>query len=90
MTIAEAQYWCGRMRAEGRGCPPDPQAARIWFLRAAELGNADAQVAAGEMLFNGGGGPPDKEFARTLFRRAASAGHPGGKFALNVLSATAT
>jgi TPR repeat protein len=70
------------MRAEGRGCPPDADAARAWFLQAAELLNADAEVAAGEMLFNGRGGPPDKEGAMALFRRAASTGHPGALFAL--------
>jgi uncharacterized protein len=89
VTMAEAQYWCGRMRAEGRGCPPDPQAARVWFLHAAELRNADAEAVAGEMLFNGRGGPPDQAFAMTLFKRAASTGHPGAIFALNALSVAA-
>lgn len=86
VSIAEAQYWCGRMRAEGRGCQPDPEAARAWFLRAAEQGNADAEAAAGEMLFNGVGGPADQAFAMALFNRAAAAGHRGALFALNVLS----
>ena len=89
VTIAEAQYWCGRMRAEGRGCPSDAQAARTWFMRAAELGNADAEAAAGEMLFNGTGGPPNQAFAMVLFKRAASTGHAGALFALNVLSGVA-
>ena len=74
------------MRAEGRGAPADPKAARIWFLRSAELCNADADVAAGEMLFNGRGGPPHKDVAMALFKRAASTGHPGALHALRVLS----
>jgi TPR repeat protein len=84
--VPVARYRCGRMRAEGRGCLPDQQAARVWFLQGAELGNADAEVAAGEMLFNGRGGPPEQELAMALFQRAASTGHAGGLFALEVLS----
>jgi TPR repeat protein len=87
VTVPVARYWCGRMRAEGRGCPPDPRAARIWFLRSAELDNADAHVAAGEMLFNGRGGPPHKDVAMAMFRRAASTGHPAALYALEVLAA---
>lgn len=89
VTIAEAQYWCGRMHAEGRGCPPDSQAARVWFLRAAALGNPDAEALAGEMLFNGRGGPPDKTLAIRLFKRAAATGHRGAIFALNAVNAAA-
>jgi TPR repeat protein len=89
VTMPVAQYWCGRMRAEGRGCPPDLRAARAWFLRAAELQNPDAEVAAGEMLINGRGGPPDQEFAMALFRRAASVDHPGALFALEVMGRVA-
>jgi TPR repeat protein len=89
VTMPVAQYWCGRMRAEGRGCAPDPQAARAWFLRAAELRNADAEVAAGEMLINGRGGPPDEELAIELFRRAAAVCHPAALFALEVIDRVA-
>jgi TPR repeat protein len=90
VAVPVAQYWCGRMRSEGRGCSPDERAARVWFLRAAALRNPDAEVAAGEMLFNGRGGPPDREVAIGLFQRAASAGHPGALFALKVLSGANT
>jgi TPR repeat protein len=81
-----AQYWCGRMLAEGRGASTDLRAARAWYLEAAEQGNADAEVAAGEMLINGRGGPPDKDVAMALFVRAAAAGHPGALLALELLS----
>jgi len=80
-----AQYWCGRMLAEGRGCTLDLPAARAWFLQAAGQCNADAEVAAGEMLFNGRGGPPDRSRAKALFMRAATTGHPGALFALDAL-----
>jgi TPR repeat protein len=80
-----AQYWYGRMLAEGRGTAPDLQSARTWFLKAAEQHNADAEAAAGEMLFNGRGGPPDRSMAMALFMRAAAAGQPGAVFALEVL-----
>jgi TPR repeat protein len=89
VAIPVAQYWCGRMRGEGRGCQPDAQASRARFLRAAELGNADAEVAAGEMLINGRGGPSDTDVAMALFKRAAASGHPGALFALDVLSRAA-
>jgi hypothetical protein len=81
-----AQYWCGRMHAEGRGCEPNAVAARSWFLRAAAGGNADAEAVAGEMLLNGRGGPADEAAAMALFRRAAAAGHAGARFALAVLA----
>jgi TPR repeat protein len=81
-----AQYWCGRMLAEGRGSTPDLPAARAWFIRAAEQRNADAEVAAGEMLINGRGGPPDRSAAMALFLRAAGTGHPGALLALEALS----
>ncbi len=80
-----AQYWSGRMHAEGRGCSSDPKIARAWYLKAAGQGLADAQVLAAEMLLNGRGGEADPEGAIALFSRAASAGHPGGQFALEIL-----
>jgi TPR repeat protein len=83
--LVVAQYWYGRLLAEGRGCLPDAVAAREYFLKAAEQHNADAEVAAGEMLINGRGGPPDPDRAMELFRRAAARGHPGGLLALRVL-----
>jgi TPR repeat protein len=83
--IPIAQYWCGRMLAEGRGGSLDLRAARAWFLQAAEQDNADAEVAAGEMLINGRGGPPDRDLGMTLFARAAAAGHRGALLALEVL-----
>lgn len=87
--VPAAQYWCGRMLAEGRGSPVDLSAARAWFLRAAEQHNADAETAAGEMLINGRGGPPDRSMAIFLFNRAAATGHPAALFALNVLRGAA-
>jgi uncharacterized protein len=80
-----AEYWCGRMLAEGRGAAPDATAARACFLRAAEHDNADAEVAVGEMLVNGRGGPPDLPRAMAMFEHAAAAGHPAAVYALNVL-----
>ncbi len=84
LTIA--QYWYGRMLAEGRGAPQDLSAARDLFLRAAEQGLQDAEVVAGEMLANGRGGPPDMPRARLLFNRAAAAGHAGALYALGMLA----
>jgi TPR repeat protein len=80
-----AQYWCGRMVADGRGASSDPRVARAWFLQAAGEGYADAEVAAGEMLLNGRGGPPDRLVAMALFTRAAATGHRGAIRALEIL-----
>jgi TPR repeat protein len=80
-----AEYWCGRMLAEGRGSALDLPAARACFLQAAEQHNADAEAAAGEMLLNGRGGPPDRNKAMVLLMRAAAAGHRGASLALDVL-----
>jgi len=84
-SVPAAQYWCGRMLAEGRGVDPDPTAARAAFLHAAASHDADAEVAAGEMLINGRGGPPDPVQAMALFEHAAAAGHPGALYALKIL-----
>ena len=84
--LTVAQYWYGRMLAEGRGAPQDLYAARDLFLRAAELGLQDAEVVAGEMLANGRGGPRDMPRARALFNRAAAAGHAGALYALGMLA----
>jgi uncharacterized protein len=83
--IPIAQYWCGRMLAEGRGSALDLRAARGWFLQAAGQDNADAEAAAGEMLINGRGGPPDRSLAMAMFTRAAAAGHRGASLALEML-----
>ncbi len=84
--LTVAQYWYGRMLAEGRGTPQDLPAARDLFLRAAEQGLQDAEVVAGEMLANGRGGPRDLPTARVLFDRAAAAGHAGALYALGMLA----
>ena len=47
----------GRMLADGRGVPADPEGARIWIGRAAAAGRREAQVALAEMMVNGRGGP---------------------------------
>jgi TPR repeat protein len=85
-SLPAAQYWCGRLHAEGRGCPPDPKIAYAWYLKAAAQGHADAQLLAGEMLLSGRGGVMDPDGAIALFTRAAAAGHPGGKLALEMLN----
>lgn len=84
--MAIAQYWCGRMLAEGRGAALDLPAARMLFLRAAEQGLRDAEAAAGEMLINGRGGAPDPAAATILFTRAAASDHAGALFALGILA----
>lgn len=85
-TLANAQFWYGRMLAEGRGVTPDPGEARIWLARATESGMVDAVVLLAEMLVNGRGGAKDHLAAQGLFGRAAEKGHVGAMFALGALS----
>jgi localization factor PodJL len=41
---ADAQYWLGRLYAEGLGRPRDPVTAYVWFDRAAAQGHHDSAV----------------------------------------------
>ena len=43
-AIADAQYWLGRIYADGLGRPRDPVTAYGWFDRAAAQGHHDAAI----------------------------------------------
>ncbi|MBV9348316.1 MAG: sel1 repeat family protein [Pseudolabrys sp.] len=49
----DAQYYLGRMLADGVGSPADPRQAARWFVLAAQKGQCQAQGMLGAMLFTG-------------------------------------
>ena len=72
---AEAQYYLGRMYADGFGVAKDEvEAVRLYSL-AAEAGHTPAQNNLGVMYSEGRGVPQDKTEAVKLYRTAAEAGN---------------
>ena len=71
----EAQFFIGRMYANGTPVPQsDPEAVR-WYLLSAEQGYTLAQDSLGSMYFNGYGIPQNYQEAATWWRKAAAQGH---------------
>ena len=58
---AEAQRRMADMFAEGRGTPPSLSAARIWYERAAALGNREAMLTLAEYCETGRGTQDKKQ-----------------------------
>lgn len=76
---AETQRRMADMFAEGRGTPPSLSAARIWYERAAKLGNRQAMLTLAEFCETGRGHEGDKrspEEARYWRNQAESAPLP--------------
>lgn len=61
---AEAQRRMADMFAEGRGTPPSLSAARIWYERAAKLGNQKAMLTLAEYCDTGRGTEDNKQTPR--------------------------
>jgi TPR repeat protein len=89
---AYAQYFLGRMYAEGRGVKVDHEAAAKWFRKAAEKGVQDAQFRLGGCYERGEGVPKDMEYAYGWYSVSAHIGNPKAAEALKAaalkLSAT--
>lgn len=85
-TLPNAQFWYGRMLAQGTGVPAKPRAGRGWITKAAEAGLPEAQALLGSMLVNGEGGQTDHVTAQVWFAHAAASGHAGAMFALGALA----
>ena len=51
----EAQYWLGKMYADGNGVPQHDKTAVYWYTFSAEQGNAKAQFELGNMYAYGKG-----------------------------------
>jgi TPR repeat protein len=71
---ADAGFYLARMAELGLGVSPDPEAARVLFLAAADAGSARALNRVGLMHFRGEGVLQDFETARALICEAAEAG----------------
>ena len=73
---AYAQYFLGRMYAEGRGVETNHDEAAKWFRKAAEKGVQDAQFRLGGCYENGQGVPKDMEYAYGWYSVSAHIGNP--------------
>ena len=70
-----AQYFLGRMYADGRGVQKSPEDAAKWFRKAAEKGVKEAQFHLGGLYERGEGVPQDYEYAFAWFTVAAKLGN---------------
>ena len=78
----EAAFMLARIHERGLGLPADPQEARRWYAKAADLGFAPAAYHLGQIYYDGTNVPQDFKQAAAWFGAAARAGHPGAQFAL--------
>ena len=61
------------------------QRAKIYYERAANLGNSNAIYNLGYLYQNGLGVKPDYSHARNLYQRAAASGNPAARYSLREL-----
>lgn len=73
-----AQYFLGRMYADGQGVDKNLETAASWYRKAAEKGIADAQYRLGQMYETGHGAPSDLEYAYGWYSVAAHLGNAKG------------
>jgi hypothetical protein len=71
---ARAQNYVGEIYERGLGAQPDPEAAALWYRRAAEQGFAPAMVNLGQLYELGLGVPRDPAQAVSWYQRAMQAG----------------
>jgi hypothetical protein len=68
-------YWLGQLYAQGLGVAPDYNAARTWYQKAADHGNATALYSIGLLYFEGGPGmAKDCTLARQWLTKAVARG----------------
>jgi len=73
--ISGACVRLGRAARDGElGLTADDAAARSWFRRAADLGDAEGALDLGAMLMSGRGGKKDEAAALAMYRLAADRG----------------
>lgn len=75
---AYAQYFLGRMYANGQGVEKDTRRAAEWYRKSAEQGVADAQYRLGLLYEAGDGVPADLEYAYGWYGVAAHLGNAKG------------
>lgn len=81
---AKAQYELGKLYASGKGVPEDTAAAKKWFHRAAQNGNADAEFMMGIASY-APFGKKDNTAALVWFGKAARQGHIKAQLMLSKL-----
>lgn len=81
---AYAQYFLGRMYAEGRGVEVNQEEAAKWFRKSAEKGVQDAQFRLGGCYERGEGVPKDMEYAYSWYSVSAHIGNPKAADAMKV------
>lgn len=84
---AQGQYMLGRMYADGKGVPQDPDEHRRWIRMAAESGHAAANFETGIMYLAGDGFEADPYEASYHFMRAAYSEHALSMYYLGFLYA---
>jgi len=84
---AYAQYFLGRMYAEGRGVEANHEEAAKWFRKAAEKGVQDAQFRLGGCYERGQGVPKDMEYAYGWYSVSAHIGNPKAAAAMKEAAA---
>ena len=72
---AYAQYFMGRIYADGQGVEQNFEEASKWYRKAAEQGVAEAQYRLGILYRDGNGVPQDMEYAYGWYSVAAHLGH---------------
>jgi localization factor PodJL len=77
----------GTMFEKGLGGPKDVDAARRYYIRAAERGNAKAMHNLAVLDADGGGKGPNYKSAADWFRKAAERGVADSQFNLGILYA---
>ena len=70
-----AQYFLGRMYADGRGVQKSPEEAAKWYRKAAEKGVKEAQFHLGGLYERGEGVPQDYEYAYAWYAVADKLGN---------------
>lgn len=80
-----AQNDLGKMYAEGRGVPRDPNKSFLWFLAAANTGDASAQNNLGGNYYNGYGVQQNTAKAVEWFQKSANQGYAPAKANLRSL-----
>jgi TPR repeat protein len=75
------------MYGNGKGVPQDDTQAVVWYIKAAQQGNASAQFSLGVMYEQGRGVPQDDTKAVVWYIKAAQQGHVSAQYNLGLMYA---
>ena len=82
---AKAQYYLGKMYANGKGVQQDYAEAVKWYRKAAEQGNGKAQNNLGVAYASGKGVRQDYAEASKWFRKGAEQGYANAQYNLGLM-----